>query len=90
MRLSSRPPTHSCTHFPLTPARFQLTSTNFLTASNSPPRRWPAQVCSETVGLLCAVASKASSYALVIVSVVLIYLLSFSGILLNEVPVYFK
>lgn len=57
-----------------------------------PPTR-PPQVlfalASETMGFLCALASPDSKVGIILISLLLIILLSFSGYLVASVPVYF-
>lgn len=48
------------------------------------------QVISESVGLMCAAVTTTASYATLALTFVLLVLLSFSGFLVSDVPVYFK
>lgn len=48
------------------------------------------QLTSETVGTMCAVVTGSSTYAVLILTFVLLFLLSFSGFLVSDVPVYFR
>lgn len=48
------------------------------------------QVTSESIGVLCAAATKNSTSAILALTFVLLLLLSFSGFLVSDVPVYFK
>jgi len=47
------------------------------------------QLISEEMGLLTAVVTKKSTYAVVLLSLVLLVLLSFTGFLVRDIPVYF-
>ncbi|PRW59820.1 ABC ATP-binding isoform 1 [Chlorella sorokiniana] len=48
------------------------------------------QLVSETVGEMSAVVTGSSTYAVLILTFVLLFLLSFSGFLVSDVPVYFR
>lgn len=48
------------------------------------------QVTSESIGVLCAAGTKNSTSAILALTFVLLLLLSFSGFLVSDVPVYFK
>ena len=48
------------------------------------------QVTSETIGVLCAALTKTSTSAILALTFILLLLLSFSGFLVSDVPVYFK
>lgn len=48
------------------------------------------QVISESVGLMCAAVTTTASYATLALTFVLLVLLSFSGFLVSDVPVYFR
>jgi ABC-type multidrug transport system permease subunit len=48
------------------------------------------QICSETIGVLCAAFTKNSTTAILALTFVLLLLLSFSGFLVSDIPVYFK
>ncbi|KFM27641.1 ATP-binding cassette sub-family G member 2 [Auxenochlorella protothecoides] len=48
------------------------------------------QLVSETIGMLCAMLTKNSTYAILVLTFVLLILLSFSGFLVSSIPVYFK
>lgn len=48
------------------------------------------QITSETIGVLCAAATTTSTYAVLALSFVLLVLLSFSGFVVSDVPVYFR
>ncbi|KAI7840867.1 hypothetical protein COHA_005397 [Chlorella ohadii] len=48
------------------------------------------QLVSETIGELSAVVTGSSTYAVLILTFVLLFLLSFSGFLVSDVPVYFR
>ncbi|GAX76975.1 hypothetical protein CEUSTIGMA_g4422.t1 [Chlamydomonas eustigma] len=47
------------------------------------------QILSDSVGLLCAIVTKQVQYSTILLTFVLLVLLSFSGFLLTQVPVYF-
>jgi hypothetical protein len=47
-------------------------------------------LASETVGFLCAVGTSDSKVGIILISLLLIILLSFSGFLVSSVPVYFS
>ena len=47
-------------------------------------------LCSESVGVLASAVTKSSTYAILILTFVLLFLLSFSGFLVSTVPVYFR
>ena len=47
------------------------------------------QLISETIGLLCAVVTPSSTYAIIVASALLLVLLSFTGFLVTETPIYF-
>ena len=47
------------------------------------------QLISETIGLLCAVVTPSSTYAIIVASALLLVLLSFTGFLVTQTPVYF-
>jgi ATP-binding cassette, subfamily G (WHITE), member 2 len=44
---------------------------------------------SESIGVLCAVVTSSATYAVLLLTFVLLFLLSFSGFLVSDVPVYF-
>lgn len=48
------------------------------------------QITSETIGMLCAAATRTSTMAVLMLTFVLLILLSFSGFLVSDIPVYFK
>jgi len=48
------------------------------------------QVISESVGLMCAAVTTTAAYATLTLTFVLLVLLSFSGFLVSDVPVYFR
>lgn len=48
------------------------------------------QVISESIGLMCAAVTTTASYATLALTFVLLVLLSFSGFLVSDVPVYFR
>ncbi|KAH7619174.1 hypothetical protein Ndes2526B_g06126 [Nannochloris sp. 'desiccata'] len=48
------------------------------------------QITSESIGVLCAAFTKNSTTAILALTFVLLILLSFSGFLVSDVPVYFK
>lgn len=48
------------------------------------------QITSEAVGVLCAAGTKTSTSAILALTFVLLILLSFSGFLVSNVPVYFR
>ena len=47
------------------------------------------QLISETIGLLCAVVTPSSTYAIIVASALLLVLLSFTGFLVTQTPIYF-
>ena len=48
------------------------------------------QLISESIGVLCAAVTKTSNYAILVATVVMLLLLSFSGFLVSDIPVYFR
>jgi ABC-type transport system involved in multi-copper enzyme maturation permease subunit len=48
------------------------------------------QVTSESIGVLCAAATRTSTTAVLLLTFVLLILLSFSGFLVSDIPPYFK
>ena len=44
------------------------------------------QLCSETIGFMCAAVTKTSTYGILILTFVLLFLLSFSGFLVSDIP----
>jgi ABC-type multidrug transport system permease subunit len=48
------------------------------------------QITSESIGVLCAAFTKNSTTAILALTFVLLLLLSFSGFLVSDIPVYFK
>eukprot|EP00889_Picochlorum_renovo_P008324 jgi/Picre1/35354/NNA_002816.t1 len=48
------------------------------------------QITSESIGVMCAAVTKNSTYATLALTFVLLILLSFSGFLVSDVPVYFR
>ncbi|GAB4821715.1 hypothetical protein N2152v2_008761 [Parachlorella kessleri] len=48
------------------------------------------QLTSETVGVLCAVLTKDATLAVLALTFVLLFLLSFSGFIISSIPVYFR
>ena len=48
------------------------------------------QITSESIGTLCAALTSTSTNAILALTFVLLILLSFSGFLVSDVPVYFK
>jgi len=48
------------------------------------------QITSESIGVLCAAFTKTSTTAILALTFVLLLLLSFSGFLVSDIPVYFK
>ncbi|KAL4435933.1 hypothetical protein ABPG77_000695 [Micractinium sp. CCAP 211/92] len=48
------------------------------------------QLTSETIGTMCAIACGNATYAILLLTFVLLFLLSFSGFLVSAVPVYFR
>jgi ABC-type multidrug transport system ATPase subunit/ABC-type multidrug transport system permease subunit len=47
------------------------------------------QITSESIGLMCGMATSTATYAILVLTFVLLFLLSFSGFLVSDVPVYF-
>lgn len=48
------------------------------------------QISSETIGVMCAAVTTTSTYAVLTLTLVLLVLLSFSGFLVSDIPVYFR
>lgn len=48
------------------------------------------QLVSEGISVLCAVATKTATFAVVILTFVLLLILSFSGFLVSKIPIYFR
>ncbi|KAL4458831.1 hypothetical protein ABPG75_013696 [Micractinium tetrahymenae] len=48
------------------------------------------QLTSETIGTMCAIVCGNATYAILLLTFVLLFLLSFSGFLVSAVPVYFR
>jgi ATP-binding cassette, subfamily G (WHITE), member 2 len=48
------------------------------------------QITSESIGLMCGMATSSATYAILVLTFVLLFLLSFSGFLVSDVPVYFS
>ncbi|KAL4859144.1 ABC transporter G family member 9 [Chlorella vulgaris] len=48
------------------------------------------QLISESIGLMCAIVTPSSTYAILILTFILLFLLSFSGFIVADVPVYFR
>lgn len=48
------------------------------------------QITSETMGLLCAISTPRSMYAVIMLTFLLLFLMSFTGFLVSSVPVYFR
>ena len=48
------------------------------------------QITSETIGVMCAAVTTTSIYAVLTLTLVLLVLLSFSGFLVSDIPVYFR
>lgn len=47
-------------------------------------------LCAESVGVLASAVTSSSTYAILVLTFVLLFLLSFSGFLVSAVPVYFR
>jgi hypothetical protein len=71
----------------LLPCSYALTATNFFTYLAAYAM---FQITSEAVGVLCAAGTKTSTSAILALTFVLLILLSFSGFLVSDVPVYFR
>ena len=48
------------------------------------------QITSESIGMMCAAVTKTAAYATLALTFLLLILLSFSGFLVSDVPVYFR
>lgn len=48
------------------------------------------QITSETIGVMCAAVTTTSIYAVLALTLVLLVLLTFSGFLVSDIPVYFR
>lgn len=48
------------------------------------------QLISESVGFICAVITKQATYAIILLTFILLLLLSFSGFLVATIPIYFR
>ena len=48
------------------------------------------QITSESIGVICAAVTTTSTYAVLVLTFTLLILLSFSGFLVSDVPVYFR
>ncbi len=95
---SSHPCSQPCSQppHPVYPSHTSLSASDSSPPQPSPaqPTTAPAQVlfalASETMGFLCALASPDSKVGIILISMLLIILLSFSGYLVASVPVYFS